>query len=805
MAQSDAISSIDQNIDGNVQKVNTAGRDIHEDHHHYHFCSTSSTNNDDKGEQTTGSLEVRCIGLKMTGLKPWHFSMLIGGGIVLSGYFGFEVLNIVKDLVAAYGSPVVQASSGSLELLIFTKDKKSKQRLLKDLISNNILSKIKSVVGIVESDIRVEVTCIGAVIATSEDFSKLQKHLKTKQKKMQWKVEHDCKSSLIDLCCTLPMFQNNCRMIIEHVSLEDASDYLECAMQSCEFYVSQTEFLHLNKRGFLSKHQNYENFTKTQQSHPGLQNKVVQIVNSFSQGETISTKLWKINDLLAIDPRLFPGDCDWVLRNLSKISKSFAFAKEFKVAKDLLLWMIRLLDNLLRDQTISWFWFILKLAVWLKSSFMVKFVNSNELQNEISSQAKIIFKEKFFCVPGLIESRTVDCEDLIGSINFLLKQKSKSTISIATYVAEHLALDRFQLSPCHQDWYFKHVISDLVDAIHQCLDMQRGRRLKFILIKVLKNLIPENCFRNIKLNMLEISSMSYRLEHIFFYFNHRFSEIFSGTVTSLLERSQQSHQFLVQNKYFSRFCGQNCFSNLQIILFKLIYLANSQCQRPAISSVKFSEVISRAYFSKFPLQSRDANLENFYFDAIKLFKDVKVALRSESIFEVYKHGQLVIDHPRSTSRSDFVKIHDVVKMLSQYRILFEYGFILRRLHHLHFRFYELKDIFDSTSEFSKQLDKLILNVFIEMRKCATRFLKEDPPYQRLITPHKLTDITEKSDVKVIAKQFLELEFPHMMQKSIGTSKELSLTVTPSQTLQRELTSVSKKLGILRRLHHSFRI
>ena len=209
-ASSGAGSSIAQRVNGNVQRVFAARGNI-EIH---------------QVQQTTGSLEIRPFGLKITGLNSWHTTMIIGGGILLSGYFGDKVLNIVKDVVVAYDSPVVEVRPGSLELLI----RKSQQRFLKDLLSNSISANIKSTVGDVESDIRIEVTCIGDVIATGEECSKLQKHLRTKQKKMQWKVEHDCKSSLMDMCCTLPMFQNKSRMIDEYISPKDASDYFECAM-----------------------------------------------------------------------------------------------------------------------------------------------------------------------------------------------------------------------------------------------------------------------------------------------------------------------------------------------------------------------------------------------------------------------------------------------------------------------------------------------------------------------------------------------------------------------------------------------
>ena len=171
MAQSDAISNIDQKIDGNVRKVITAVGDIIEIHHHHHSRSTRSTNNDDKNEQTTGSLEIRCIDLKITVLNPWHTGMIIVGGLVLNRYFGDKILKIIKDLVATCGSLVVKARPGSLELFIFNKDRTSKQTLIKDLLSNSRSAKIKSIVGGVESDIKIEVTCIGAVIATSEEFS----------------------------------------------------------------------------------------------------------------------------------------------------------------------------------------------------------------------------------------------------------------------------------------------------------------------------------------------------------------------------------------------------------------------------------------------------------------------------------------------------------------------------------------------------------------------------------------------------------------------------------------------------------
>ena len=390
MAQSDTSSSFDQST--HIRNVQNFKSEIH----HYHFSPRSSSP-PDKTELTNVLLESRCFRVNISGLKLWHTGMLIGGGIALSGitiggtfYFGCKVLSLIEKVIDIFGSPVVQAGCGSLELLIFTKDKKSKQKLIEDLLSNSITTKIKSIVGDVDEEIRVEPTCIGAVIATNEEFSKLQKHLKAKQKKLQWKINNNCKGSLVDICCRLPIFQNISRMMVEYISPDDASDYLECAMQSCEFDVSQTEFLHLNKRNFLAEHPRFKDFTETQQSHPAIQNRVIQIVKSLTENEAMLSKLWKISDLLAIDPKHFPGDCDWVLRKLSKITKGLIFDQQLEVAKDLLVWMIHLLHNLPRDKILSWLWFLLKLRHWFVSRFNVDAAYDDELGVEIRCQAMTI-------------------------------------------------------------------------------------------------------------------------------------------------------------------------------------------------------------------------------------------------------------------------------------------------------------------------------------------------------------------------------------------------------------------------------
>ena len=778
MAQSDTGSYIDQKIGENVQKISTAGRDMHEDqHHHYHFPSTSSTNYDNKGEQTTGSLEIRCIGLKMTGLKPWHFGMLIGGGIVLSGYFGFEVLNIIKDLVAAYCSPVVQASCGSLELLIFIKDKKSKQRLLKDLLSNNISSKIKSVVGIVESDIRIEVTCIGAVIATSEEFSKLQKHLRTKQKKMQGKVEHDCKSSLIDMCCTLPIFQNKSRMIVKHISPKDASDYLECAMQDCEFYVSPTEFLHWSKLGFLAKHRNYENFTKTQQSHPGLQNKVIQIVKSFTRDEAFSSKLWKISDLLTIDPRHFPGDCDWVLRNLSKITKGLMFEKTFEVAKDLLVWMIRLLNNLPLDKKISWFYFVSKLAYWFMFSFGMYRKYSWELEDELRFQARSI-KLGYNLNARLFPVRFMDCKAVTSCISFLLEQKSKSAFALAAYLAKQLTLKPFFLS-----WRFEIMCVDsetleFLNALQQCQNKLRHKQFKSFVDFL--NKILKKSFLKLKLKILRETENKLRrylrkysnISKIQQYFVYSYDRLFSPVVNTLLKCSKQSYKFSIANKNFFRIQhSQRNVSSLQITSFKIIHLLNSQCKRQAVPTVELSELILQAHFSNNSLETRHEKLENFYFDAIRLFKDAELAPRSESLFEIFKHRQILLDHPKFTSRSDFAKLHEFLEILSPGEIPFDQISILRS------KILELiekvETAFDPFIEFSQGLEMLVEHT-TRLMESSGQLRKTGSAQEKLQSFD--TSTTEVLGLKSMKTRRRFLDKGLAREESIGTIEQSSLKI-----------------------------
>ena len=133
-----------------------------------------------------------------------------------------------------------------------------------------------------------------------------------------------------------------------------------------------------------------------------------------------------------------------------------------------------------------------------------------------------------------------------------------------------------------------------------------------------------------------------------------------------LKCSEQSYKSSIENKYFSRIQHrQKDVSNLQIILFKIIHLINCQWQPQAVSAVELSEVIFRAQLSNNLLQTRDENLDNFYFDVIRSFEDADFAPKSDSFFEMFEHGQILLDHPKSTSCSDFAKLHDFIKILLQ--------------------------------------------------------------------------------------------------------------------------------------------
>jgi len=95
-----------------------------------------------------------------------------------------------------------------------------------------------------------------------------------------------------------------------------------------------------------------------------IQKNLETIICELKKNQTISSKLWVISDLLSINPRYFLGDCERILRILSKHVKTLMYEKEFSVANNLLIWMIHLLNNVEESRVLSWFYSIWNLVYW---------------------------------------------------------------------------------------------------------------------------------------------------------------------------------------------------------------------------------------------------------------------------------------------------------------------------------------------------------------------------------------------------------------------------------------------------------
>ena len=191
-------------------------------------------------------------------------------------------------------------------------------------------------------------------------------------------------------------------------------------------------------------------------------------------------------------------------------------------------------------------------------------------------------------------------------------------------------------------------------------------------------------------------------------------------------------------KFSFYFKSTKLFSNLQVCLFNLICAIRSQGQNQTEYVAELSEVILRAHFSKYSLQLRDANFKKFYSEALRLIKDVESAPRSVSLFEVYDHRLMVIDHPRSTSRSEFVKIQDFLEMLVWSEMpLTQINNLLSELDEMIFA---VKAASDPINELSKRLDfflnvsSQILKDYETRRKFYQRFPLRPIPKQVLRAP-----------------------------------------------------------------------
>ena len=215
---------------------------------------------------------------------------------------------------------------------------------------------------------------------------------------------------------------------------------------------------------------------------------------------------------------------------------------------------------------------------------------------------------------------------------------------------------------------------------------------------------------------------------------------FSQVVNTLHKCLEQSCKFPIENKNLSQnIRRQKYISNLQIILIKIIYLIKSQWQPEAVSAVKLSELIFRAHFSNNLLQTRDEKLKNFYFDVIRLFKVTEFASRPENLFEIFKHGQMIFNHPKVTSRSDFTKLRRFLELRLPDKIHPIQILKLRiKINELSER---VETAFDVFIEILQGLDMLI-QYATRLMKMSGLFLEKDPlrkSYKVLIQPVAYAD------------------------------------------------------------------
>ena len=167
-------------------------------------------------EDRSGVLEIRRFGLKITGWKPWHTGVALAGGTILGAaaiggavylggmliggtlHLGSEALGVIKqviELLASAGTVLFSARCGSLELVVFTENEESKQKMIKLLQSNELSNRIESIVG--KPNIKVELTQLGTVIATEEEFAKLQKNMRKKLEAIEQKIYSYSKATML--------------------------------------------------------------------------------------------------------------------------------------------------------------------------------------------------------------------------------------------------------------------------------------------------------------------------------------------------------------------------------------------------------------------------------------------------------------------------------------------------------------------------------------------------------------------------------------------------------------------------------
>ena len=133
-----------------------------------------------------GEIEIRRFGFRVTGVSA---TFAIAGTF----YLGSIALNGILNLVQAYCDNVLfKIDHGSYVIHVFTENAQSKQALLEQLTSKALEKKLGD---IFDDKIEVHLVEIGAVIATEEEFAQLTMHMERKRKKIQYKVDNNCKGT----------------------------------------------------------------------------------------------------------------------------------------------------------------------------------------------------------------------------------------------------------------------------------------------------------------------------------------------------------------------------------------------------------------------------------------------------------------------------------------------------------------------------------------------------------------------------------------------------------------------------------
>ena len=166
-------------------------------------CFSASEKIEEK-KVTRSDLKVNCCGIftvTIPNWDSWHTSMLIASASFLSAYG----LSILKEYIELkFGQSVVGVHPGSLVVTVISRKDESNLQLIENIMSSNFTHEIKSFFRTdMTEEVKIELTQVGAVIATEHEFYMLTKNISSKLKKIQTKIENDCKGSLKVSCWLL--------------------------------------------------------------------------------------------------------------------------------------------------------------------------------------------------------------------------------------------------------------------------------------------------------------------------------------------------------------------------------------------------------------------------------------------------------------------------------------------------------------------------------------------------------------------------------------------------------------------------